>query len=76
MLRMGFIGVCWWFLIIKRVLTIAIILVCFLEWLLIIVCWWRLLPKRLIKSLWLFPSLIIPFLMHALIVASIPYNIT
>ncbi|KAL4374197.1 hypothetical protein AHAS_Ahas05G0157700 [Arachis hypogaea] len=75
MLRRVFIGVWWWSLIIKRVLTIAIILVCFLEWHLVIICWWRLLPRGLIKSLWLLPSLILPSLMHIFIVASIPYNI-
>ncbi|KAL4391539.1 hypothetical protein AHAS_Ahas03G0255200 [Arachis hypogaea] len=75
MLRRGSIGIWWWLLIIKRVFTIAIILVCLLEGLLVIVCWWRLLPRGLIKSLQLLPSLVVPTLMHVLIVASISCNI-
>ncbi|KAL4371769.1 hypothetical protein AHAS_Ahas06G0198900 [Arachis hypogaea] len=74
MSRRGFIGVWWLLLIIKRVLTIAIIFICFLEWLLVIVYWRRLLPRGLIKSLWLLPSLIFPTLMPIPIRASIPYN--
>ncbi|KAL4365647.1 hypothetical protein AHAS_Ahas07G0127000 [Arachis hypogaea] len=74
MLRRGFIGVWRWLLKIKRALTIAIILICFLEWLLVIVCWRRLLPRGLIKSLWLLPSLVVPSLMHVLIVISSSCN--
>ncbi|KAL4315914.1 hypothetical protein AHAS_Ahas15G0232700 [Arachis hypogaea] len=55
--------------------TIFIVLVCTLEWLLLIVGWWRLLPRRLSKSLRLLPPLIVPSLMHVLVVSSIPYNI-
>ncbi|KAL4357081.1 hypothetical protein AHAS_Ahas09G0151000 [Arachis hypogaea] len=54
--------------------TITIVLVCIIEWLLVIVHWRGLLPRGLIKSLRLLPSLIIPTLMHVLIIASIPYN--
>ncbi|KAL4371336.1 hypothetical protein AHAS_Ahas06G0155600 [Arachis hypogaea] len=75
MLRRGFIGIWWWLLIIKRVLTIAIILVCLLEGSWGIVCWWRLLPRGLIKSLWLLPSLIVPTLMHVIMVISSSCNI-
>ncbi|KAL4287210.1 hypothetical protein AHAS_Ahas19G0163400 [Arachis hypogaea] len=55
--------------------TISIVLVCTLEWLLLIVSWWRLLPRGLSISLRLLPLLIVSSLMHVLIVASISYNI-
>ncbi|KAL4329290.1 hypothetical protein AHAS_Ahas13G0285300 [Arachis hypogaea] len=55
--------------------TIAIGLICILEWLLLIVRWWKLLPKRLIICSRLLPPLMVPFLIHIFIVAFIPYNI-
>ncbi|KAL4300868.1 hypothetical protein AHAS_Ahas17G0243900 [Arachis hypogaea] len=75
MLRRGFIGIWWGLLVITRGSTIAIGLMCILEWLLLIVRWWRLLPKRLIICSRLLPPLMVPSLMHILIVAFIPYNI-
>ncbi|KAL4344686.1 hypothetical protein AHAS_Ahas11G0203200 [Arachis hypogaea] len=75
MLRRGFIGIWWGLLVITKGSTISIVLVCTLEWLLLIVSWRGLLPRGLIESLWLLPSLIIPTLMYVLIIASISYNI-
>ncbi|KAL4276285.1 hypothetical protein AHAS_Ahas20G0191900 [Arachis hypogaea] len=75
MLRRGFIGIWWGLLVTKRGSTVSIVLVCTLEWLLLIISWWRLLPRGLSISLRLLPPLIVPSLMHILIVASIPYNI-
>ncbi|KAL4343837.1 hypothetical protein AHAS_Ahas11G0118300 [Arachis hypogaea] len=75
MLRRGFIGIWWDLLVTTRGSTIAIELICILEWLFIIVRWGRLLPRGLSISLRLLPPLIVPSLMHVLIVASIPYNI-
>ncbi|KAL4357371.1 hypothetical protein AHAS_Ahas09G0180000 [Arachis hypogaea] len=75
MLRRGVIGIWWGLLVTTRGSTISIVLVCTLEWLLLIVSWRRLLPRGLIKSLWLHPSLIVPTSMHVLIIVSIPYNI-
>ncbi|KAL4276041.1 hypothetical protein AHAS_Ahas20G0167500 [Arachis hypogaea] len=74
MLRRGFIGILWWVLIFTEKSTITIVLVCIIEWLLI-VHWRWLLPRGLIKSLWLLPSLIFPSLMHILIVISSSCNI-
>ncbi|KAL4315986.1 hypothetical protein AHAS_Ahas15G0239900 [Arachis hypogaea] len=53
--------------------TIAIVLVCVIEWLLIIPWRW-LLPRALIKSLWLLPSLIVSSLIKALIIISSSCN--
>ncbi|KAL4396601.1 hypothetical protein AHAS_Ahas01G0108200 [Arachis hypogaea] len=55
--------------------TITFVLVCIMEWLLLIVHWRGLLPRGLMKSLWLLPSLIVPSLMQAFIVISTSYNI-
>ncbi|KAL4287810.1 hypothetical protein AHAS_Ahas19G0223400 [Arachis hypogaea] len=75
MLRRGFIGIWWCLLVVTKRSTTTIVLVCIIEWLLVIVHWRGLLPRGLIKSLWLLTSLTVPTLMHVRIIASIPYNI-
>ncbi|KAL4381827.1 hypothetical protein AHAS_Ahas04G0172400 [Arachis hypogaea] len=75
MLRRGFIGILWWVLIVTKRSTITIVLVYIMEFLLLIIHWRQFLPRGLIKSLSLFPSLIVPSLMQAFIVISTSYNI-
>ncbi|KAL4300464.1 hypothetical protein AHAS_Ahas17G0203500 [Arachis hypogaea] len=73
MLMRGFISIGWGLLVVTERSTVTIVLVCIIEWLLVIAHWRGLSPRGLIKSLWLLPSLIIPTLMHVLIIAPIPY---
>ncbi|KAL4306506.1 hypothetical protein AHAS_Ahas16G0185100 [Arachis hypogaea] len=75
MLRRGVIGIWLSLLVTTRGSTISIVLVCTLEWLLLIINWRRLLPRGLIKSLWLLLSLIVPTSMHVLIIVSSSCNI-
>ncbi|KAL4391154.1 hypothetical protein AHAS_Ahas03G0216700 [Arachis hypogaea] len=75
MLRMRFIGIWWWLLIVTRISAIAIVLTCIRSWIIPIRNRRRLLPIRLINPLRLLPSMIVPPLMHILIEASISYNI-
>ena len=75
MLRVWIIGIWWWFLKVTSRFTIAIGLVCIIEWLFFIVHWWRLLPRRLIICIWLLPPLVIPSLIHIFIIVLITYNI-
>ncbi|KAL4316339.1 hypothetical protein AHAS_Ahas15G0275200 [Arachis hypogaea] len=75
MVKMGFIGIWWWLLIVTRMSTIAIGLICIKSWIIPIRNRRRLLPRRLINPLRLLPPLIIPSLMHILIVISTSYNI-
>ncbi|KAL4350300.1 hypothetical protein AHAS_Ahas10G0128200 [Arachis hypogaea] len=76
MLRVWIIGIWWWFLKVTSRFTIAIGLVCIIEWLFFIVHWWRrLLQRGLIICIWLLPPLIVPSLIHFFIVISTSYNI-
>ncbi|KAL4315979.1 hypothetical protein AHAS_Ahas15G0239200 [Arachis hypogaea] len=75
MLKWWFIGMWWWLLTITIRVTTSIRLICIGIRIIPIRNQRLLLPRRVINPLRLPPLLIVPFLMHVIIVASIPYNI-